>query len=134
LKKAWGGISSLQFGLSVIWTEGQKRGASLNDVCRWMCENPARFLQLDDRKGHLAKGFDADFIVFATDGLFTIGESNIHHRHKVTPYDGRQLIGSVSRTYLRGEKVFYRGKFSPPCGRQILTKTQAGRKWEELSI
>jgi len=134
LKKAWGGISSLQFGLSVIWTEGQKRGATLNDLARWMCENPAKFLHLDHSKGRLLPGFDADFIVFDPEAPQTIEQSGIHHRHKVTPYDGRNLSGLVERTYLRGEKIFDRGEFSPPRGRQILVETKAGKKWKEVSI
>ena len=39
---AWGGIASLQLSLSAVWSEAKPRGYSLNDVVRWMAENPAR--------------------------------------------------------------------------------------------
>ena len=39
---AWGGVSSLQLGLPVIWTAAQQRGFSLSDVVRWMSEAPAK--------------------------------------------------------------------------------------------
>ena len=55
LKNAWGGISSLQFGLSSIWTEAVKRGATIEDLTRWMCEKPAEFLRLTGRKGQIAR-------------------------------------------------------------------------------
>ena len=38
---AWGGISSLQLGLPLVWTEARRRGHHLGDVVRWMCAGPA---------------------------------------------------------------------------------------------
>ena len=52
---AWGGISSLQLGLPVIWTEARRRGVSLADVAGWMAQQPARLAGLD-RKGRIAAG------------------------------------------------------------------------------
>ena len=33
---AWGGISSVQLALPVVWTQARQRGFSLDDVARWM--------------------------------------------------------------------------------------------------
>ena len=44
--KAWGGISSLQLGLAAVWTGARARGASVEDVSRWMCAAPARLAGL----------------------------------------------------------------------------------------
>jgi allantoinase len=129
LKKAWGGISSLQFGLSSVWTEAKKRGASLSDVSKWMSERTAQFLQLADRKGLLLPGYDADIVVWSAEESQIIEESGIHHRHKVTPYDGRKLLGVVKQTYVRGEKVFDNGQFaSEPKGQQIVTSRSESRR------
>lgn len=38
---AWGGISSLQLGLSLVWTEAAKRGIDLAKVVGWMSSAPA---------------------------------------------------------------------------------------------
>ncbi|MDT7578835.1 MAG: allantoinase, partial [Pseudonocardiales bacterium] len=38
---AWGGISSLQLGLSAIWSQARARGHGLDDVVRWMASGPA---------------------------------------------------------------------------------------------
>ena len=61
---AWGGISSLEIGLPVVWTEARRRGVALDDVVRWMAERPARLVGLR-RKGQTRVGYDADFCVFA---------------------------------------------------------------------
>ena len=39
---AWGGISSVQLGLPVIWTEADQRGFSLADVVGWFKTLPGR--------------------------------------------------------------------------------------------
>ncbi|MBI5472895.1 MAG: allantoinase AllB, partial [Ignavibacteriae bacterium] len=39
--KAWGGIASLQLGLSIMWTAARTRGFQLADLSRWMSANPA---------------------------------------------------------------------------------------------
>lgn len=101
---AWGGISSLQLGLPVVWTEARRRGVALADVVRWMSEAPAALVGLR-RKGRIAPGYDADLCVFAPDGEFVVDVTALHHRNAITPYDGRRLTGVVRRTWLRGEPV-----------------------------
>ena len=39
---SWGGISSLQFGLSLFWSEARGRGLQLTDINRLMSLQPAR--------------------------------------------------------------------------------------------
>jgi len=101
---AWGGISSLQLGLSLIWTEAQRRGIGLERVVGWMAAAPARRVGLH-RKGSLALGHDADLAVFAPDDTFVVDAARLHHKNPITPYQGRTLSGRVRRTYLRGEAV-----------------------------
>jgi len=101
---AWGGISSLELGLPVVWTEARRRGFSLTDVVRWMAEGPARLLGLQ-RKGRIGLGDDADFCVFAPDEAFVVDPERLHQRHPLTPYDGRPLLGVVRSTWLRGEEL-----------------------------
>lgn len=120
--KAWGGISSLQFGLSAIWTEAEKRGYPLSTVVNWMSRETCRFLGLSSRKGALAAGLDADIVIFDPDQTFTVEASMIEHRHKVTPHEGRIFRGQVKQTYVRGHKVFENGKFADtPVGKPLLS-------------
>jgi allantoinase len=102
--RAWGGISSLQLGLPLTWTQARRRGLGLAQVAAWMAAAPARLAGLT-AKGRIAVGCDADFAVFAPDEEFTVDPARLCHRHPVTPYAGRRLRGVVRGTLLRGEPV-----------------------------
>ena len=115
---AWGGIASLQLGLSAVWTEARARGLGPVDVSRWMSAGPARIFGLHD-KGSLSPGCDADLVAWAPEASFTVTPESIHHRHKVTPYAGRTLHGRVRKTWLRGEVVFADGQHVARAGRII---------------
>jgi allantoinase len=108
---AWGGISSLQLRLPIIWTEAQRRGHSIQDVARWLCSAPARLVGLDGRKGLIKAGYDADLVVWNPTKQFDVDSDMLHHRHKLTPYQGLLLQGLVEKTFLRGEKIYDDGEF-----------------------
>ncbi|HXZ73953.1 MAG TPA: allantoinase AllB [Streptosporangiaceae bacterium] len=99
---AWGGISSLQLGLPVVWTQARRRGHSLADVARWMATGPATLAGVPG-KGVIAPGYDADLVAFDDAARFTVDPARLRHRHAVTPYAGRTLTGVVRRTWLRGQ-------------------------------
>jgi allantoinase len=103
---AWGGISSVQLRLPVVWTEAQRRGYSFLDLAKWLCENPAREVNLESRKGLIAAGHDADFVIWDPYREFTVNAAELHHRHKLTPYDGQKLNGVVRKTFLRGKQIY----------------------------
>jgi allantoinase len=121
IEKAWGGISALQFGLPLIWTEAEPRGFSLEDISRLMSLETAKFIGLDKVKGQIAVGLDADLLVFDEQASFTISNGMIKHRHKITPYEGRTVKGKIVKTYLRGQLIYSDDKFvSSPKGRPLL--------------
>jgi allantoinase len=118
---AWGGISSLQLRLPAVWTAARERGHTIERLSKWLCAAPARLGAVAGRKGEIAPGFDADFVVWNPDAAFEVQAESIHHRHKLTPYLGQTLFGVVETTFLAGEKIFERGRFSgPPRGRILL--------------
>ncbi|MCA1826112.1 MAG: allantoinase AllB [Myxococcales bacterium] len=116
-EKAWGGVSGLQLALPVAWTEARKRGFSESDLARWMCAAPARLAGLQNRKGSIAVGFDADFCIWRPERSFTVDPAKLHHRHKLTPYAGQEFFGVVDAAVLRGEIVRFD---DPPRGRELL--------------
>jgi len=101
---AWGGISSLQIALPVVWSQARTRGHSLGDVARWMAAQPAEIAGLS-RKGRIAPGCDADLVAFAPDDSFVVQPDMLYHRHRLTPYAGQLMHGAVRRTWLRGTPV-----------------------------
>jgi allantoinase len=117
---AWGGIASLQLGLSVMWTEARARGFGAEDVARWMSEAPAQLAGLDHRKGAIAVGRDADLVIFDADAEWRIDPTELHHLHPVTPYAGAVVSGRVLATYVRGAQAYDGGRFSAEPGGRIL--------------
>ena len=120
--EAWGGIAALQFSLPVMWTNLQKRGFGLRELTRWMSAAPAKLAGLDKRKGRLARGFDADIVIWHPEKEFKVVPENIHFRHKLTPYAGMNLRGVVEATYVRGTKVYEQGQFAANATGTLLTK------------
>ena len=124
--RAWGGIASLQLGLAAVWTGAAPRGATLNQLARWLSAAPAALAGLTGRKGAIAVGCDADLVIWDPDAETTVDPSALEHRHPVTPYGGMRLRGRVHRTLLRGELVYDEGRFPmPPRGAAVL-RTFAG--------
>lgn len=109
-KTAWGGIASLSVALPLMWTEASRRGFTLQDIARWMAGQPAKLVGCA-RKGRIAAGYDADFVVLDTDKEFTMTEDRLHYRHRISPYMGEKLRGVVKATYLRGAPAFVEGGF-----------------------
>lgn len=129
--RAWGGISSIQFSLPVVWSGLHTRGMSISDLVRLMCQNTARFAGLAHRKGSIAVGKDADLVLFDDTREYVLSAETIHHRHKVTPYLGRALCGRVQVTILRGRVIYEEGNFpTPPTGREVGTKLSQGMQSE----
>jgi len=119
--QAWGGIASLQLGLSAVWTAARRRGRALDDVVRWMAAAPAELASLS-AKGRLAVGCDADLVAFDPDADWVVDAARLQHRHPVTPYAGRTLTGRVRQTWLRGNALLDDESGAPdgePVGRLL---------------
>ena len=117
---AWGGISSLQLRLPVMWTNATERGFSISDLARWLCHGPARQVGLQ-KKGAIVAGNDADFVIWNPEREFEVEPGQLQHRHKITPYAGAVLRGVVEKTFLRGRKIYDGSDIeAPPSGRLVL--------------
>jgi allantoinase len=120
LMKAWGGISSIQFALPVLWTAARRHDCQLTGIAKWLCENPALLPRLSS-KGKIEKGFDADLVVWSPEEQFTVTKDIIQHKHKITPYLNETLYGVVKQSWLAGEQVLGEGKFLHLNRGKILT-------------
>ncbi|HXN25009.1 MAG TPA: allantoinase AllB [Candidatus Dormibacteraeota bacterium] len=118
---AWGGISSLQLRLPLVWTAAEQRSYSVSQLAAWLSFAPADLVGLSKTKGTIDKGYDADLVVWDPDATFGVDAAVLHHRHKLTPYSGQMLRGVVQATFLRGQKIYEKGTFvGIPSGEMIL--------------
>ncbi|MEO0532164.1 MAG: allantoinase AllB [Planctomycetota bacterium] len=97
---AWGGISSLQLTLPIVWTEAAKRGHTLAEVVDWLCHRPTELVGVP---AGIEIGKPANLVAFDTEAEQVVRGEGLQHRHKLTPYNGRTLRGVVRQAYLRGE-------------------------------
>jgi allantoinase len=111
---AWGGIASLQLSLSAVWTGARARGVAPERLAEWMSARPAQLAGLSDRCGSLAEGRDADLTIWDPDASFIVDPRALRHRHRGTPYAGRELFGVVRATYVRGRCVFHESQYEIP--------------------
>ena len=117
LLKAWGGISGLQYLISASWTS-LKGQLTLDEFIPLLTENPAKYLGIQNQKGALQKGMDADITIWSPEESFEVKISENQHKHKTTPYTGEMLFGKIKSTFVNGVQVF----------NQIVLKKQPG-KW-----
>lgn len=119
-REAWGGISSLQLALPAVWTGARERGFTVADLADWMCAAPARLAGLEKLKGAIVPGYDADLVVWDPEASFEVDAERLLHRHKLTPYAGRTLYGTVQWTLLDGEIIYENGELDEfPNGRLL---------------
>lgn len=96
----WGGIESLQHSLAAVWTGAHARGLSIDRVSAWMSASTARLAGLDNQKGKLAPGFDADIVIWNPESPHPSMLDN-----HLTPYTGLKLLGALEATYVGGRNV-----------------------------
>ncbi|TFK44719.1 hypothetical protein BDQ12DRAFT_593525 [Crucibulum laeve] len=109
IMSAWGGISTLGLGLSLLWTEGTRRGISIRQIVNWTSKRTAEHARLGDRKGQLKIGYDGDFILWDPEATFMVTKESLNFKNKLSPYEGLTLQGRVEKTYLRGHLVYDSG-------------------------
>ncbi|MBC7885493.1 MAG: amidohydrolase family protein, partial [Saprospiraceae bacterium] len=71
-----------------------------------LTNNPAKFIGVELQKGKLAKGYDADFTIWNPEEEKVVSADDILFRHKISPYIGTSLYGTVVQTIVNGTTVF----------------------------
>ena len=89
-------------------------------LARWLSAAPAALAGLGTRKGQIAPGFDADLVVWDPDVERIVDPAQLQQRHKLTPYAGCSLAGSVATTFSRGERVWDRNRLTRAYGGRLL--------------
>ena len=121
----YGGVPGVETLLPYLYSEGVSAGRiTLEQLVKLTATHPARFFGVDDRKGALREGHDADFVVLDEDVRWTVQGTELHNLNRYTPLEGYELTGRVRATYVRGQTVFER----KPDGRELFAPAGCG-KW-----
>ncbi|WWC87010.1 allantoinase [Kwoniella dendrophila CBS 6074] len=102
---AWGGVSGLGLGLSLLYTEFRNKDIPLGRIVDWLSINQAKQINMDN-KGLLKVGNQADWIVFDPRKRWEVAVDSLLFKNKVSPYIGKTLQGKVEKTYLGGKLVW----------------------------
>jgi dihydroorotase-like cyclic amidohydrolase len=72
---------------------------------RWVSEGPAALAALQESKGALAAGFDADVVIVDPDGRTRIRPELMRSRQRHGALDGMEFGFEIKDVYLRGESL-----------------------------
>lgn len=121
-QKADGGIWNAHFGLPgldstmAILLDAAVRGQlSFEEVARVYAEAPAQQYGLWPTKGRIGLGADADLALIDPAAHRTLRNQDVLSKAGWTPFDGREVHGAVTQTYLRGSLIAENG--APVGGR-----------------
>jgi allantoinase len=108
---AWVGIPSIETMLPIVLSEGvNKKRMTLQRAVKVLSENPAKRFGLYPKKGHIAAGADADFVIVDMSVERKVKASELHYKVGWTPYEGWVLKGWPTTTIVRGQVVMKDGQ------------------------
>ncbi|MGN0157765.1 MAG: dihydroorotase [Brotaphodocola sp.] len=106
LRQAPSGITGLETALALGVTNLVKAGVlSMVQLMEKMSLNPAILYHLEDTKGWLGTGADADLVLFDPDEQWTVTE--FESKASNTPFLGERLFGKVKYTICRGKIAYH---------------------------
>ncbi len=109
----WGGIAGVQHGFELLFSACEKTVArDLPMLAAVLARNVARRFQIDDRKGLLVAGHDADFSLVEFGKARTICADELWTRHRLSAYVGERSRAQVTHTYVRGTAVLADGRLT----------------------
>jgi allantoinase len=113
------GFGGTEYLLAGVFSEGSKRSLPYHRMAELLALNPARRYGLL-HKGDIAVGFDADLALLDPARRFTVRAAESPSAQGYTPFEGQELTGQVTATFLRGQLVWEGGRaVGPARGRFI---------------
>lgn len=113
--------------LPYLYSEGYVAGRiGLDRLVALTSTSAAQRYGLDDRKGSLAPGMDADCVLMRTAADWTVRGADFLSKGHVTPFEGHRFSGRVERTIVRGTTVYDadRGITADPGYGRLLRRRQ----------
>ena len=101
--KAPSGLPSIQQTLPVLLTIAAQEEIPLTRIAAVFSENAAELYGLN--RGKIAKGREADLVVFDLEKEFTVRAEDQKSKCGWTPYEGETLKGVIEEIYINGQKI-----------------------------
>ena len=103
------GMPGVQTLMPVMLNHVNEGKLSLNQLVSLVCENPVKIFGIKN-KGHIKKGFDADFTIVDMNKEIMIKNENIESKCGWSPFDGHKFKGTPVFTIIAGKIKMKSGK------------------------
>ena len=103
------GMPGVQTSLPLMLNQVSKKKISIEQVVKWMCENPAKVYNIKN-KGFLKTGYDADITIVDMNLEKIITASEMQSKCGWTVFEGQKIKGAPITTIVNGNIVYEKGK------------------------
>ena len=106
-------------GVQTLYLSCLQIAKDLGDVwqaARWVSQAPAAFAGLEESKGAIAPGFDADLVIVDPNRKTRVAAKDMRSRQRRGALEGREFDFAIEGVFLRGERVDHASK---PRGRMV---------------
>ena len=103
------GIPGVQTIFPLMLNAALEGKLTINQLVKYMVENPVKIFKIKN-KGEVTEDYDADLTIVNLKGKSIIQNKEMASRVGWTPFDGKELLGSISMTVVRGTIVMKDGK------------------------
>jgi len=115
--KTPGGLPGLETMFPLMYTHSvDKARLPLTGLVRLMSTTPAKLFGLDERKGDIRAGLDADLVIYDPKPRTHLKAEDLHGVSGYTPYEGKRLRGAVRTVLCRGQLVIENRQFVGKAG------------------
>jgi len=100
-------------GVQTLYLSCLQLAKTMGDVWlapRWVSQAPAVLAGLEESKGSIAPGFDADIVIVDPDARTRVRPDEMRSRQRRGALDGKEFDFAIKEVYLRGEPVSRAGQ------------------------
>lgn len=117
--KAASGMPSIQFSLIAMLDLVDKQAITIEELVEKMCHAPAKIFDID-RRGYIAKGYHADFVLLSPGKPHTIKKDDIISKCGWSPFEGYTFNWEIEQTWINGECVYKNGRINEEIHGKVL--------------